>query len=138
MNNLETKNNTLNTSNKYIQITLKGLPKISLNKWYSGEHWTIRNKLKETYIWIVKSQFKDVLSKANVYECEYTFTFKSKPLDASNTIAMVKMIEDIIFEDDKWDVVTKISISSIKGIEDIVDIKIKVDAAKHTDKLIKD
>jgi hypothetical protein len=102
------------------------LPKISLNKWYAGEHWTVRNKLKETYIWIIKSQFKAVLSKKDVYECEYTFTFKSKPLDASNTIAMVKMIEDIIFEDDKWDIVTKISISSKKGTEDLVNIEIHV------------
>ena len=102
------------------------MPKISLNKWYAGEHWTIRNKLKETYIWIVKSQFKEILSKDSIYECEYVFTFKSKPLDASNTIAMVKMIEDIIFEDDKWDIVRKISISSIKGNEDIVNIKINV------------
>ena len=61
------------------------------------------------------------------------FTFKTKPLDASNTIAMVKMIEDIIFEDDKWDVIKRISISSKKGNEDVVNIKIT--AAQHTNKL---
>lgn len=81
--------------------------------------------MKDKYYWIVKSQFKDVLSKSNVYECEYMFTFKCKPLDASNCIAMVKMVEDIIFEDDKFDIVTKITISSKKGIEDSLIIEIK-------------
>jgi hypothetical protein len=46
---------------------------------------------------------------------EYQFNFVSRPLDAVNTIAMVKMIEDIIFEDDKWDIVKEITISSKKS-----------------------
>ena len=39
---------------------------------------------------------------------------------------MVKMIEDIIFEDDRWDIITKISISSKKGTEDLVNIEIYI------------
>lgn len=107
-------------------IKLTGLPKVSLNKWYAGNHWAKRKDIKDQYYWIVKSQFKDVLSKDKVYECDYTFTFKTRPLDCSNASAMVKLLEDIIFEDDKWDIITKISIRSQKGTEDSVLININI------------
>jgi hypothetical protein len=38
---------------------------------------------------------------------------------------MVKMIEDIIFETDSYKVVTELVITSSKGLEDKVEIKIK-------------
>ena len=41
-----------------MEITLKGLPKISLNKWYAGTHWTKRKKIKDEYKKIIKNQFK--------------------------------------------------------------------------------
>jgi hypothetical protein len=97
-----------------MQITLKNLPKISLNEWYAGKHWTKRKQLKDAYKLIVKSQFKDVLSKEGQYEVDYMFCFKSRPLDASNCVAMVKLIEDIMFEDDKYNIVLSITISSMK------------------------
>ena len=106
-----------------MQITLRGLPKISLNTWYASEHWSARKKIKDSYIWIIKSQFKNVIPIGQ-YEVEYDFTFKSKPLDASNCIAMTKMCEDIIFQDDKWDIIQKLSITSKKGIEDLLIITI--------------
>ena len=106
-------------------ILLKDLPKISLNKWYAGMHWTKRKKIKDNYTQIVSSQFAKVLSKDTSYQVEYHFTFKSRPLDASNCVAMVKMIEDIIFETDSYKVVTKLIITSSKGLEDKVEIKIK-------------
>ncbi|MCP4990535.1 MAG: hypothetical protein GY928_32185 [Colwellia sp.] len=106
------------------EITLNNLPKISLNEWYSGNHWTKRKKIKDNYKLIVKGQFKQVFSKSGLYSVSYSFQFKKKPLDASNCIAMVKMIEDIIFEDDKFDIVTNITISSSKGAEDKVVIKV--------------
>jgi hypothetical protein len=102
------------------------LPKISLNEWYAGNHWTKRKAIKDQYYWIIKSQFKAILSKGSIYQVDYSFIFKSKPLDASNTIAMVKMIEDIIFEDDSYKIIDKITISSKKGTEDIVNIKILI------------
>jgi len=52
------------------------------------------------------------------------FCFKSRPLDASNCIAMVKLIEDIIFEDDKWDIILNIKISSGKASSDYVVIEV--------------
>ena len=105
-------------------ITLKELPKISLNKWYAGIHWTKRKKIKDTYTLLVKSQFKEVFSSEHSYTTEYNFTFKSRPLDASNCVAMVKMVEDIIFASDGYKVIRSILITSNKGTEDSLEIKI--------------
>ena len=107
-----------------MKIILKNLPKVSLNVWYSSKHWSFRKKLKDNYTLIVKSQFKEVLPASKSYNTEYHFTFKSRPLDASNCVAMVKMIEDIIFESDGYKVIKSILITSSKGAEDIVEIKI--------------
>jgi len=107
-----------------MEIILKGLEKISLNKWYAGMHWTKRKKIKDNYTLIVKSQFNKTLPKINTYNTEYHFEFKSRALDASNCVAMVKMIEDIIFEDDSYKVIKSILITSKKGLEDSVKIKI--------------
>ena len=107
-----------------MEIILKDLPKISLNKWYAGMHWTKRKKIKDNYTLIVKSQFNKTLPKTNTYNTEYHFTFKSRALDASNCVAMVKMIEDIIFENDSYKIVKRILITSDKGLEDSVKIKV--------------
>lgn len=106
-------------------LILKDLPKISLNKWYAGEHWTKRKKIKDIYKTIIKSQFKQVLSKDRLYEVDYVFNFKTRALDASNCVAMVKLIEDVIFEDDSYKIVLKISIKSVKNTYDFVEMKIK-------------
>jgi hypothetical protein len=107
-----------------MKIILKDLPKVSLNVWYSSKHWSFRKKLKDNYTLIVKSQFKQVLPASESYNTEYHFTFKSRPLDASNCVAMVKMIEDIIFESDGYKVIKSILITSSKGAEDMVEILI--------------
>ena len=106
-------------------IILTDLPKISLNKWYAGMHWTKRKKMKDSYTKIVRSQFREVLPKDKSYSVEYNFTFKSRPLDASNCVAMVKMVEDIIFEDDSYKIISSILISSGKGSRDTLEINIK-------------
>ena len=107
-----------------MQITLKNLPKISLNDWYAGTHWTKRKAIKDKYYWLIKQQFKDVLSAKDKYKVSYSFYFKTKPLDASNCIAMIKLIEDIIFEDDNYKIVESITIESKKSDVDIVVIEI--------------
>ena len=109
-----------------IKIILKDLPKVSLNQWYSSKHWTHRQKTKKIYTLIVKSQFKRIFSKENQYVVHYAFEFEKNSLDASNCIAMVKMIEDIIFEDDKWDIIDIGSITSRKGKENKVTIKVEI------------
>ena len=116
-----------------MDITLHNLPKISLNKWYAGMHWTKRKKIKDNYTQIVRSQFGSLLSRDNTYKVEYHFTFKSRPLDASNCVAMVKMIEDIIFETDSYKVVKEIVITSSKGLEDKVLISVKSDKQSWID-----
>ena len=105
-------------------IILTDLPKVSLNKWYAGMHWTKRKKIKDNYTQIVRSQFREVLPKDKSYSVEYCFTFKNRPLDASNCVAMVKMIEDIIFEDDSYKVVHSILITSCKGERDSLEINV--------------
>ncbi len=98
-----------------IEIILYNLPKISLNEWYSGSHWSKRTKIKDDYIFIIKSQFKQILPKSKKYTVFYNFLFDSKPLDASNCVAMVKLIEDIIFENDGYNIITGIHIKSEKS-----------------------
>jgi len=106
------------------EIILKDLPKISLNQWYAGKHWTTRKKQKDNYVKIVKSQFKHIFSKNDTYVVDYEFNFKNRPLDSSNCVSMVKLIEDIIFENDSYKIVKKISISSIKNKSDFAKIKV--------------
>lgn len=106
------------------KIILYGLPKISLNKWYSGCHWTERNNIKNEYGLLIKSQFNKVYP-IKKYSVDYTFYFKSRPLDASNCVAMVKLIEDVIFKDDKHDLIDIDGIRSRKAKKNFVEIIIK-------------
>ena len=106
------------------KITLLNLPKISLNKWYAGSHWTKRLEIKRVYETIIKPQFKKVFPKTGVYKVSYDLYFKGKLLDCSNCVAMVKLIEDVIFEDDKPDIVTEIKIRSMKDKNERVEIKV--------------
>tara|TARA_R110000803_G_scaffold82131_3_gene148202 strand:- start:344 stop:679 length:336 start_codon:yes stop_codon:yes gene_type:complete len=106
-------------------IVLKDIPKISLNVFYAGIHWKKRKNIKDQFTYLVKSQYRKTIPKTNKYEVTYDFEFKLRPLDASNTMGMVKMIEDILFDSDKWDVVKKITLTSNKGKEDKITINIK-------------
>ena len=103
-------------------IELKNLTKVSLNKWYAGNHWTKRKKLKDDYFYLVRSQTKH--QQTNPCKVRYDFTFKSRPLDASNCVAMVKLVEDIIFPDDSYQLVREITITSQKAKSDLVVITI--------------
>lgn len=109
------------------EIILKDLPKISLNQWYAGSHWSKRNEIKNNYHYLIQSQLKSnyQFTKEQKYEVNYVFFFKTKPLDASNCVAMVKLIEDVLFEDDNYKIIQNISIQSNKGKEDLVYIQIK-------------
>jgi len=111
-----------------MKITLNNLPKASLNKIYAGEHYSKRKRLKDDYISIIKSQFKHVFPKDKIYKVDYTFYFKSRALDVSNTVYMLKMIEDIIFEDDSYKIVKELNIKSLKSTngEDYVEIIVNI------------
>ena len=109
-----------------IKITLKGLPKVSNNKFYSGMHWTKRKETRDNFHFRVKSQCKRVFGAENKYLATYAFQFKSNPLDASNCVGMLKMIEDVLFEKDDWNIVDIGGITSRKGKEDKVIITIEI------------
>lgn len=66
----------------------------------------------------VRSQTDILITKP--CEVEYIFTWKSRVMDPSNTVAMVKMIEDCIFVDDSYKTVRKISMECQKGNTDSV------------------
>lgn len=103
-----------NSNISIYRLTLYDLPKLSLNKWYAGEYWKKRVQIKNIYNWQIHSQIKNTkFNNKNSYYVEYKF-FHYKPLDASNTVAMTKIIEDIIFENDNYNIIREISLSSIK------------------------
>ena len=107
-------------------LTFRHLQKISLNQWYAGNaHWSKRVKIKKDYVKAIKAQCKEVFRKEFKYKVEYDFYFKSRPLDASNCVAMVKLIEDIIFEDDGYKIVTGIKIRSHKCTDERVEVNIE-------------
>lgn len=105
---------------KKTTILITGLPKISLNEWYSGKHFSYRVKMKGIYKMMVKGQCKYKFDKKAKYSVSYNFGFVKNPLDATNCAAMAKLIEDIIFQSDKWDIVRSVTLSSTKHIKDEV------------------
>lgn len=106
------------------EISLKRLPKVSSNDTYAGMHWTKRTKLKNQYKAIVRLQWRSIF-KVKRYKVSYKFIFKKNPLDASNCSVMLKMIEDILFEKDNWNLIDIGEILSRKGEEDEVIIKVE-------------
>ena len=108
----------------FTKITLDNLPKISLNKYYAGVHWSDRKQAVDNFKWAVKSQAKIIYPKDRSYDVNYLFEFKSRPLDSSNCMGMVKIIEDTIFEDDNYKIIHKVSMRSIKSNRDRVTILI--------------
>ena len=106
-------------------LEIKDLPKLSLNQWYSGSiHWSKRKKLKDSYKIIIKSQTDKFFLKGK-YNVSYKFEFKNNPLDASNCVAMLKLIEDVLFENDKYDLIKITGIESVKAKADNVIIKVE-------------
>jgi len=123
---LYTNNYYIYTKKIMIEVVLFDLPKISLNEWYAGKHWSKRSKLKDTYKLIIKNQFKQVFEKGFEYTVFYNFLFKNNPLDASNCVAMIKLIEDIIFQSDGYNTVKTLHIQSNKSNNTMDYVKIHV------------
>ena len=111
-------------SGEVVEIELFNLKKISLNEWYAGKHWNNRTKIKNAYKRVIAKQTDLLIGQK--CEVEYYFEFASHPLDASNTVAMGKMIEDIIFPNDGYKIVKKVSYSSDKGEKNKVLLKIYI------------
>jgi hypothetical protein len=79
---------------EYNEITIS-LPKPpSLNKWYSGKHWSIRKKQKESYSASIKDQLERIDSFTMdrfaidvQYNCRY---------DVDNAITCIKFLADYL------------------------------------------
>ena len=79
---------------EYNEVTLT-LPKPpSLNKWYSGKHWAIRKKQKETYSEAIKDELQTIdaftMDRFAIdvqYNCRY---------DVDNAITCVKFLADYL------------------------------------------
>jgi len=117
--------NTTRSSQKVAVLQYSDLPKVSLNQWYSGKFWKERQKLKNAYGLLLRRD-RHKFKKTATYDVEYEFEFKGRALDASNCGAMAKLIEDVIFEDDKHDIVRSVKYSSRKGTRDFVTVKVSV------------
>ena len=105
------------------QFEFRKFKKVSFNDFYEGGTWKFRHSVKRKY----KRQFSDwdnVVNADKQYNVDYEFEFKSRPLDGTNTMAIVKMLEDIIFEKDNYKVVRRVSTMSSKGKEDLVKITV--------------
>ncbi len=109
------------------KLVISELPKVSLNEFYSGKHWTFRSEMKDIYKIKIRQKLKrklPIYSKRLRYHVNYFFLFKSHPLDATNCSAMIKLIEDALFENDNYKTVRKFSCSSDKGNFDHVIIEV--------------
>lgn len=105
------------------KFVFDNLPKVSFNKFYESKHWGFRTGMKKKYSRILGMHY-NCIDCSKQYDVEYTFQFKIKPLDATNTMGMVKMIEDVLFKNDGYKVVLSVRTSSSKGKKDSVEIKV--------------
>jgi len=79
---------------EYNEVTIS-LPKPpSLNKWYSGKHWSVRKKQKESYSGHIKDQLERIDSFTMdrfaidvQYNCRY---------DVDNAITCIKFLADYL------------------------------------------
>ena len=111
-----------------MKLFFYNLPKVSNNQFYAGMHWAERKKLKDRFALIVWAQLREQINRKRFTKpCKvgYIFEFKSKPLDCSNCVGMLKMLEDVLFPDDSTKVVKEIKITSLKSVEDKVTVIIK-------------
>jgi len=107
------------------ELVFFDLPKISNNQFYAGIHWTRRRKIKDAFVFKVYEQlpkrFKQIGKPCNT---EYYLEFKSRALDASNCVGMIKILEDVLFADDSPKIVKSVLISSKKSKLEKVTVRI--------------
>lgn len=115
----------LEESKELTRLVFKDLPKISLNEWYAGTHWTQRKKIKDFYKLWIESVYKKKFRKP--CKVDYLFEFKKHSLDASNCVAMLKLIEDVLFPLDSPKIIKGIYVGSARGQEDKVTVIIKAE-----------
>lgn len=105
--------------------------KKSLNSIYSGMHWKKRADLKDAYLSLLRNKLSVLEPVTRKVDLNFTFYFKTTPLDSSNCAFMVKMIEDClvhygVLKNDTIEYVGKVSMQSvkIKGDNDYCELEI--------------
>lgn len=99
---------------------------ISLNKWYSSQHWTIRNKAAKDW----HSFFKKMLITPYQKFDAYTLTLEyNSRLDPSNCITMCKLLEDMM---QKEKIISNDNKDNCKGIHIIPNLNMKKKSYKIT------
>lgn len=99
--------------------------KVSANAMYAGLHWTKRKELADLYhMALIEHRGTKWPTPAHL---SFTFSFKGKLLDCSNTFFMAKMLEDSmvvngIIPDDTPAYVASITVRVLKGTKDMVTI----------------
>jgi HKD family nuclease len=66
---------------------------VSLNKFFAGKHWTIRNKIKDQFHLLFEGLLNKKYKKVDKY-C-VTLMYNSR-LDPTNTIILIKIAEDYL------------------------------------------
>jgi hypothetical protein len=113
-----------------MKATFKDLPKVSTNEIYAGKHWRARQKMKENYLWLTCNEIKKLQPVSGKVDLDFTFHFKSRPIDSSNTAYMAKLIEDClihhgILKNDDIKCVGKVILESKKSDQDLCILEIK-------------
>lgn len=101
-------------------ILISGLPKVDINGLGLLKYLIHKNKIKRAYYLTIKSQCKDVFNKSNQHVVSYNFGFKKNPLSSISCSVMANFIHSILFENDKYDIVRSVTLSSNKHTSDQV------------------
>lgn len=91
-----------------IQLIFNNMPKVSLNQWYSGQHWKKRKEIKDRYAKFIESVHPEKYTE--YCDTTYIFEWKTRSLDPSNCMAMIKLIEDSLFPKDSYKIIRWINI----------------------------
>jgi hypothetical protein len=101
----------------------KDLPKVSTNEIYAGKHWRSRQKMKTDYMAVTQNEIKNLTPITYKVCLDFTFHFKGRTMDSSNTAYMAKLIEDClvhhgIIKNDNIKFVGKVLLESKKSERD--------------------
>lgn len=66
---------------------------ISLNKFFAGKHWTIRNKIKDQFHILFGGLLNKKYKKVDKYHVSLVYNSR---LDPTNTIILIKIAEDYL------------------------------------------
>ena len=109
-----------------IKISIPLPEKISSNKIYAGQHWSIRKKQADLFH-LSLLEFRKIRTRDFPISIDFIFRYKGRLLDIDNNFYMVKLLIDAlrsneIIPNDTPEFINEISITTEKGVKDEVDI----------------